>query len=186
MLHCFRAALAKVKVKFHKTYGIELGEIKVVILSLFRKVAYNHAKIEESPANEMLLPTYLNFHNEPISAFVLAKYIKDRTSVESCFSVHFVSGEFHLLDWAFELFRKKGVKQEQKQVFASLAGKGFLESEIQSERSEFVLLVFEAGSASLDFRHNNLLGKNGKQECDIIKGNESASSRNIENKFSKV
>jgi len=160
ILHSFRAALTKVKVKIHNAYGIKLRQIKIVVLTFFCKITDYHAKIEERPANKMLLPTNLNFHNEPIPAFVLARDIKDGTPVAPCFPLHFVSNESHLFNGRFEFFCEKSVQKKQKQILASLAGESFFESEVKRKRSELVLLTFEAGSASLGFWHNMPPNKN--------------------------
>ncbi|GBU24314.1 hypothetical protein R83H12_00942 [Fibrobacteria bacterium R8-3-H12] len=159
ILHRLCATLPKIKVKIHKTNRVKFREIEIVVLPFLGKIAYNHAKVEESAANEMLLPAHLDFHDEPVSVFVLAGDIKNGASVKPCFAVHFVSDEPHLFDRAFELFGKKSVQKKQKQILASLASESFFECEVQSERRKLVLHIFETGSASLCFGHNMPLHK---------------------------
>jgi hypothetical protein len=85
MLNNFRTILAKVKVKFQKTDGIEFGNIEVKAFTLLCKVAYNHAQVKESPAYEMLLLVNLNFHDKPSTCSIFAIDIKYGFAVKLCF-----------------------------------------------------------------------------------------------------
>jgi hypothetical protein len=134
MLNYFRAGLPKVKVKIKKADGVELGNVEVVFLPLFRKVGYGHAKVVECSAYEMLLLVNLNFHNEPCTGGILAIDIKHRFTVELSFAKLLSAQYAHLFNGAFEPVGEECIEEEQKEFRASLVGESFFESEIQSER----------------------------------------------------
>jgi len=172
MLNNFCAILAKIQIEIQKTYGIELGNVEIVFLPFFCKIAYNHAKIKEGSRYEMLLLLNLYLHNKPCTAGIFTIDIKYGTSFAYRFAEQFVPYYLHLFDGVFELFSEKSVQKEQKQILASLVSECFFESEVQSERSE--LWMFETGFAGYGhaFRHNPPCGnKTGFNKVAPLRGN---------------
>jgi hypothetical protein len=158
VLHYLRAVLPKIKVKVHKTDGVEFGNAEVKTFALLGDIAYSHAEVIESASYEMLLPINLNFHNEPCAFGILAIDIEYSVPVEPCSSELLTIYYAYLFDGAFEFFRKESVEEEQKEFRALLVGECSFECEVQSKRSE--LRMFEASIASRGFGHNNPRGKN--------------------------
>jgi hypothetical protein len=156
MLHYFRTILAKVKVKLQEADGIQLGNVEIKIFTLFRKVAYNHAKVKESPPYKMGLLVNLNFHNEPGTCGIFAIDIKHGIAVKLCFAKLLAIHNANILNRTSQLFGEKRIEQEQKPFRALLVSKSFLESEVQSKRSELRMLdrFNRAGFASFTHGHN--------------------------------
>jgi hypothetical protein len=153
MLHHFRTALAKIKVKIKETDRIKLGNVEVIFFALLRKISYNHAKVVESPPYEMLLLLNLNFHYEPGASGIFAIYIEYGVAVKPCFAKLLAIHNADILNGVSQLLSKKCVEQEHKRFRALLVSKGFFESEVQSKRSE--LRMFNvAGFASFTHGHN--------------------------------
>jgi hypothetical protein len=160
VLHYFRTRLAEVKVKIQKADGVKLGNVEVVLLSFLCKVGYGHAEVVESPAYEMFLLINLDFHNEPCTGGILTIDIKHRFAVEFSFTELFATQYVHLFNGAFKPVGEKCVQKEQKEFRASLVGEGFLESEIQSKRSEPRKFFNTTGRASFGHRHKTSFERN--------------------------
>jgi hypothetical protein len=142
VLDCLCAGFAEVKVKLQKADGVELGNVEVVFISFLRKAAYSHTEIVKSPAYEMLLLFYLDFHNESCTCGIFAIDVKHCIPVELSLSEQFTAYYAHLFDGCLQLFCEKGVEEEQKEFRSLLVSKGFFESGIQSKRS--ILGIFYA------------------------------------------
>jgi hypothetical protein len=136
----------------------------------------------------MLLLVNLDFHNESSTGGVLAINIKYRFAVELSFAKLLATQYVDLFNGAFQLLGENGVQKEQKEFRASLVGKGFFKSEIQSERSE--LRKFRsAGKASFGNRHKTSFKWNKARGNRIVynkSGNGYAAynkEKNVENRM---
>ena len=138
------AAFTKICIKIKKTERIDHRNVVVVRdffppalhLAFLGKVSNSHAEIKEASLDKVLLFLHLHFHNEPCTRGIFALNIKHSPSLFPGFSKLDCVDDIHIYDRVFENPFKESVEEEQKQVFALLAGKGFFKCEVQCKRSE--------------------------------------------------
>jgi len=154
----------KISIKVKKTESIDNRNIIVVrdflssaLHSAFLcKISHSHTEVKETSLDKVLLLLYLHLNNEPSAGGILALNIKHSTSLFPGLAKLDCVNDFHAYNRLFENPIKESVEEEQKQVCALLASKGFFKSEVQCKWSK--LRQF--------FGHSNPRGKN---VCDIIK-----------------